>query len=236
MRQFIDSRNPKDGMIMLNLRTEGNVTPHQVETNLKMAYLKSRRSPDTRVLEGFMTVLAHFRKDNLTIPVLLQETSDIIRTLFTLRYVMIGLKGRDGKYRYERMSGMRDDTWAVNRKKEYTLESFSIVVPGWYSAGVISDLTRVYLQEKNPLGPEYESSVNRPALLSMRRSSIESSLEADYFNALIKGPRDELIGWIEYSGTVGGKLPDASVIRNIEVFASILAAAIACQEMKGRTP
>ncbi|MDH3364385.1 MAG: hypothetical protein OEM29_00030 [Thermoplasmata archaeon] len=221
---------------MIQVTTEDNVTPYQVEANLKMAYLKTRRSHDSRVLEGFVTLLAHFRKHHLALPALLQETADLIRSLFTLRYVMIGLKGRDGKYRYEFMSGMRDDSWAAHRKKEYTLESFSTTVPGWYSAGVISDLTRIYLEEKNPLGPGYENSVNRPALLSMQRPSVESSLEADFFNALIKGPRDELLGWIEYPGTVGGKLPDASVIRSIEVFASILAAAITSQDGKRRAP
>jgi hypothetical protein len=64
----------------------------------------------------------------------------------------------------------------------------------------------------------------------MKRSSVESSLEADFFNTLIKGSRDELLGWVEYPGTVGGKLPDATVIRNIEVVASILAAAITFQD------
>jgi hypothetical protein len=209
---------------------DDNVTPYRVEANLKMAYLKTRRAHDSRVLEGFATLLGHFQKNNMSLSALLQEAADFVKTMFSLRYVMIGLKGRNGMYRYECMSGMRDDSWAAHRKKEYTLESFSITVPGWYSAEVISSLTRVYLEEKNPLGPGYENSVNRPALLSMERSSVESSLEADFFNTLIKGPGDELLGWVEYPGTVGGKLPDANVIRNIEVVASILAAAITFQD------
>lgn len=221
---------------MPTVTNETKVTPYQVETNLKMAYLRTRRAHDSRVLDGFVTLLGHFQKDRMVLAVLLQETADLIRNLFTLRYVMIGLKGQDGMYRYECMSGMRDDSWAAHRKKVYTLESFSTTVPGWYSAGVISNLTRIYLEENNPLGPGYETSVNRPALLSMQRPSVESSLEADFFNTLIKGPGDELLGWIEYPGTVAGKLPGSTVIRNIEVVASILAAAKTSQDGKRRTP
>ncbi len=211
------------------------VTSDQVEIYLKMAYLKTRRDHNSRVLEEFVTLLEHFQKNHVVLSEILQEAADLIRRLFTLRYVMIGLKGRDGKYKYEFMSGMREDSWAAHRKKVYTLESFAQSVPGWYSAGVISKLSRVYLEEKNPLGPGYETSVNRPVLLSQQRSSVDSSLEADFFNALIKGQRDELLGWIEYSGTVSGKLPDVTVIRNVEVIASILGVAITYLERKRAT-
>ncbi|MCJ7490122.1 MAG: hypothetical protein MUO87_08315 [Thermoplasmata archaeon] len=221
---------------MLYTTQNDEVTPDQIEINLKMAYLKTRRDPNSRVLEGFVTLLEHFQKNHMVLAALLQEAADLIRSRFTLRYVMIGLKGPDGKYKYEIMSGMRDDSWSAHRKKVYTLESFATSVPGWYSVGLISKLSRVYLEEKNPLGPGYETSVNRPALLSQQRSSIDTSLEADFFNTLIKGPRDELLGWIEYPGTVGGKLPDATVIRNVEVVASILGAAILYLDRNRRTP
>jgi hypothetical protein len=221
---------------MPHVKDEDKVTAYHVEANLKMAYIRTRRDPDTKVLDGFVTLLGHSLKGVVVLPVLLQDAADLIRSLFTMRYVMIGLKGRDGTYRYAYMSGMRDDSWAAHRKKVYTLESFSLSVPGWYRAAAISDLTRIYLEENNPLGPGYETSVNRPALLSMKRVSVESSLEADFFNTLIKGPRDELLGWIEYPGTVGGKLPDVTMIRNIEVVASILAAAIVVENRMRRAP
>ncbi len=221
---------------MLYATQNDGVTPDRVEISLKMAYLKSRRDPNSRILEGFVTLLEHFQKNHMALAALLQEAANLIRSQFTLRYVMIGLKGQDGTYKYEFMSGMRDDSWAAHKKKVYTLASFATSVPGWYSVGVISKLSRVYLEEKNPLGPGYETSVNRPALLSLQRSSIDTSLEADFFNTLIKGSKDELLGWIEYPGTVGGKLPDATVIRNVEVVASILGAAITYLDRKKRTP
>ena len=236
-RPPIDLRNQCRGESDMTHATQNDrVTPDHVEINLKMAYLKTRRDHHSRVLEGFVTLLEHFQRNHMALDALMQETADLIRSLFTLRYVMIGLKGQDGMYKYEFMSGMRDDSWAAHRKKVYTLESFATSVPGWYSVGVISKLSRVYLEEKNPLGPGYENSVNRPALLSQERSSIDSSLEADFFNTLINGPRDQLLGWIEYPGTLVGKLPDATVIRNVEVIASILGAAITFQDRKKRTP
>jgi hypothetical protein len=221
---------------MVDLRGVDSITANHVEMNLKMAYIKTRRDHNSRVLEGFVTLLDHFQKNHFVLAALLQEAADLIRSMFSLRYVMIGLKGQDGKYRYECMSGMRDDSWAAHKKKVYTLESFSTTVPGWYSAGVISSLTRIYLEEKNPLGPGYETSVNRPALLSMERTSVDTCLEADFFNTLIRGPRGELLGWVEYPGTVGNKMPDAGVIRNVEVVASILAAAITSQERTRKSP
>ncbi len=202
------------------------VTPYQVEMNLRKDYLSTRRDADAKVLEMYSTLLATLQKSHISLGTIMQEAADLVRNQFSLRYVMIGLRDRDGKYRYAYMSGMRADSWAAHRKKVYTMDSFALTVNGWYSATAISDLTRVYLEEKNPLGPGYEDSVNRPALLSMRRSSVESSLEADFFNALIKGPRDDLLGWIEYAGTIGGKLPDASIMRSIEVVGSILAVAM----------
>jgi len=98
------------------------VTPDQVEISLKMAYLKTRRDPNSRVLEGFVTRLEHIQKNHMVLTALLQEAADLIRSRFPLRYVMIGLKGQDGTYKYEFMSGMRDDSWAAHRKKVYTLE------------------------------------------------------------------------------------------------------------------
>jgi hypothetical protein len=208
---------------------ENKVTPYQVEMNLRKGYLATRRGQDARVFDCFSTLLGQVQRSHVSLGTILQEAAD-------LGYVMIGLRDQDGKYRYAYMSGMRADSWAAHRKKVYTLDSFSLIVDGWYSAATVSDLTRVYLEEKNPLGPGYEDSVNRPALLSMRRATVESSLEADFFNTLIKGSRDELFGWIEYAGTVGGKLPDAAAIRSIEVVSSILAVAITAHSRARRLP
>lgn len=210
------------------------VSPDDVEIKLKMDYLRTKSEHLSKTFEAFVNILGHFQKDPMVLSDMLQDAANQIRSLFRFRYVMIGLRSPDGQYRYEFMSGMRDDTWAAHRKKSYRAESFSLSVPGWYRAGEISSLSRVYLEEKNPLGPGYEDSVNRPVLLSSKRTSADASLEADFLNTLIVGPRNELLGWIEYSGTVAGKLPDATAVRSIEVIASVLGAAITSHDRKRR--
>ena len=210
------------------------VPADEVEIKLRMDYLRTKSEHISKTLESFVSLLGHFQKDPMVLSDMLQDAANTIRALFRFRYVMIGLKSPDGLYRYEFMSGMRDDTWAVHKKKSYKAESFSLSVPGWYKAGELSGMSRVYLEEKNPLGPGYENSVNRPVLLSAKRTSADASLEADFLNTLIIGPRNELLGWIEYSGTVAGKLPDATAVRSIEVIAAILGAAINYHDRKRR--
>ena len=51
-------------------------------------------------------------------------------------------------------------------------------------------------------------------------------MQADFIDTLIVGPHDDLLGWLEYSGSVAGKLPDPMGIRHVEVTAGILAAAM----------
>ncbi|MBN1677724.1 MAG: hypothetical protein JW880_04225 [Candidatus Thermoplasmatota archaeon] len=61
-----------------------------------------------------------------------------------------------------------------------------------------------------------------PGLLGMKRKDATSSLEGDYIDTGIYDGRDNLIGWIEISGTSHGKMPSANTIRWIEVIATVL--------------
>ena len=63
-------------------------------------------------------------------------------------------------------------------------------------------------------------------MLQMARRALDDSIEGDYLDINILGSDDELLGWIEISGTVTGKLPDIATIRTIEGMASVLALAI----------
>jgi len=119
---------------------------------------------------------------------------------------------------------MREDPWTKQKLKIYKKEDFAL--SGYYSAGEISKHTRIYLEEENPLIGQDTDLVNRPVLLRSKRAAEDEALEADFTDTLIAGKNDELIGWIEYSGTITGKLPDAVSIRQIEVIAAIIGAAI----------
>ena len=69
-------------------------------------------------------------------------------------------------------------------------------------------------------------SYDRAALLGMRRLTPSDSLEADYIDIWIQGVNGKLLGWIEISGTRTAKLPDIMTIKQIEVIASVIGAAL----------
>ena len=201
------------------------VDPETVKRKLRFDYMKARNEVSFKSLEVFTTLLEHFEKPQISLHDMIQEATQIIQKQFRLRWVMIGLKSRtDGKYRYEVHTGMRDDAWKRQSTKVYKYEDFNMT--NNYIAGEISPLTRVYLEEDNPLPKEDEIVVNRPALLRLRRRLAEDTLEADFIDTLIVGPNKDLLGWIEYPGTLTNKFPDPLMIRYIEVVSSIIAAAI----------
>jgi len=202
------------------------VDPAEVKRKMRLDYIGSKGDQVAKALDGIANLLSNMRRRQVMTDSLLQEAANLIQRQFRLRYVMIGVKSPDGMYRYSVHSGMREDTWGVYRKKVYKASDFALHVPDWYSGAEISRLTRAFLEEENPLGEEFVTSANRPALLSMKRDSPDDSLEADYIDTLIMGTGDELLGWIEYTGTVTGKMPDSTAIRCIEVVAAALAVAL----------
>lgn len=197
-----------------------------VRRHMKFDYLKVKNESASKSLELYTQLLAHLLKPEMSTKDMIQEATALIQRHFKLRWCMIGLREPDGIYRYIVMTGMRDDAWTMQKAKQYKLEDFDLNATN-YKAGEVSKLTRIYLEEENPLGKTDEGVVNRPALLRLRRKSDDEALEADFVDTLILGPGDDLIGWIEYSGTVTGKLPDAMTIRYIEIASQILGAAIA---------
>lgn len=201
--------------------------PETVKRALRLKYLGARSEVTSKVLDGFGALLIKFHSHPLVIQDLIQEAANQIQRQFRLRYTMIGLKGADSVFRYEVQAGMRPDAWAVQKARTYSKDDFALVVEGYYSAGEISRLTRVYLEEENPLGEEDVGVVNRPFMLKARRKSEDDTLEADFVNTLIVDDKNELLGWIEYSGTLTGKFPDPMTLRYIELMSVILSAAIA---------
>lgn len=198
-----------------------------VKRRLRFDYMRVKHEPGSRTVEGVTSLMAHFHKPQLNITDVIQEASDIIQRQFRLKWVMIGIKGKnDGLFRYTVMTNMRPDVWERQRLRTYHSEDFEHTCDT-YDFGEISDLTRVYLQEENPLYSDDEKRlVQRPALLGSTRTSTSETLEADFIDTLIRGPGNNLLGWIEYSGTVANEFPHSIVLREIEGYAAILAAAM----------
>jgi hypothetical protein len=206
--------------------------PETVKRGLRINYLGARSDQSSKLIDGFAALLARFQKRPLVVNDLLQDAANYIHRHFRLRWVMIGLRNpADGVCTYRVEAGMRPEVWEWQKKRSYKKEDFALTKPGWYNAGEISRLTRIYLEEENPIGEEdVEKIVNRPFMMKATRSTQEDTLETDFIDTLILTTDNELLGWIEYSGTIASKFPDAMVIRWIEFIAAILAAAISTQE------
>jgi hypothetical protein len=208
-----------------------SVDPETVKRRLKFDYLKARNDPSSKVNDGFMTLLQHFQKPHLVIHDMAQEASTYIQKQFRLRWALVGLRSSDGLFRYDAMSGLREEAWTRQRTKTYTLADFTPTSQR-YNYGEISKISRVYLEELNPLYKEDEQTVNRPALLRSKRDSDETCLEADFIDVLILGSKEELLGWIDYSGTIANEFPDPATMKNVEVISAILGAAITSRNQR----
>ncbi len=174
-------------------------------------------------------LIGRFEKQPVPVMDLLQDAAHYIHRAFRLRWVMIGTRNpSDGVCRYVVESGMRPDAWKWQKERTYVKEDFALSKAGWYSAGELSRLTRVYLEEDNPLAEDdVEKIVNRPFMMKATRKTVDDTLEADFIDTLILTPDNDLLGWIEYGGTIAGKFPDPVVFRWIEFIAAILGAALA---------
>ena len=210
--------------------------PETVKRALRLRYLGARSEQTSKVLDGFAALLAKFYSRPMVITDLAQEAANYIHRQFRLRYVMIGLRNpMDGVFRYEVHAGMRPEAWSWQKTRTYKKEDFSLVVDGYYQAGEVSRLTRVYLEEENPLGEGDVGVVNRPFLLKAKRKSEEDTLEADFIDTLIMDDQGELLGWIEYGGTLTGKFPDTMTIRYIELISVILGVAMTSHSSPGQS-
>lgn len=196
-----------------------------IPDKIKFDYSHGIRDPTQKLLEGVQTLLSQFQGSHLDIEKLLNDAAEFIRRQFGLDNVAIGLRDpKDGLYRYRAMVGFRDDALEAHKTIAYRKEQFFEDTE--FHGVSISKCSRIYLAEDNVLTEAERSAYNRPVLLTMKRKDSTDSLEGDYIDTGIYGRGDELVGWIEISGTRTMKLPDVITIRGVEVVASIIAAAL----------
>ncbi len=202
-----------------------------IKRGLRMDYQAARADHVSKIIDGFASLITRSQKRSAGLNGVLQEAAIFIQKQFRLRWVILGLRSpTDDLCRYVAESGVRPDVWEWQKDAVYKKEDFALFKPGWFSACEISQLSRVYLEEENPLGDDaVKKGVNRPFMMKAIRKSPDDALEADFIDTLIMAPSKDLLGWIEYSGTISGKLPDSQVIRWIEMVSAILGAAIANQ-------
>lgn len=209
----------------------GKVDHNDVAQRMRLDYSVNQREADSRVMDAIIAMLQHFYKPQMSIRGMLEEAASLIQRQFAMREVAIGLKNNtDGMYRYEVLLGYREDAEKAHRMLQYSEADF------WneskYKSTTISRQTRLFLTEDTPYLEGEKSTYNRQVMLDVKRTSPNECLEADYLDTTIPGQGGDAIGWIEFTGTRGGKLPDAQSIKWIEFIACILGAAIACYDIR----
>ncbi len=205
------------------------VDHRDIPLRLKFEYSHTLKDQTQKALEALQNLLEHFARPVIDLTELMQETADCICKQFGIDTVTIGTKNpEDGKYRYVVYCGVREEAIRAQSDIVYTADDF--YSDETYKGTFISKHSKIFLAEDNVFKETERKAYNRPMLLGLKRRSLNDALEADYVDSLILGPNEELLGWIEFSGTRTGRLPDAVTIRWVEAAAAIIAAAIRCEQ------
>lgn len=177
-----------------------------------------------RGLDSIHAIVRQLMADEPNLDEVMKTAARSIYSQFNIREVTIALESPTGVFRYVAMHGLRQEVWAAHQKLAYTKEQ--VLDPSAYKWTDISHHTKLFLAEDNPYTEEEEHTYSEHLMMRSKRKDDEESIEGDYLDIFIYGPRDEMLGWIEISGTWNGKVPDARTIRSLEILSSFLALAI----------
>jgi len=201
------------------------VDHRDIARKMKLEYSHGRMDKNERALDGILSLLSHFQKKQIDVHSLLADAANIIYRQLGVANVAIGLKSpSDDLFRYEVFVGFRSETQEAEKKLAYSERQFTEDTE--YRGSTISRLSKIYLAEDMPYKEEEIGSYDHAGLLGMQRLSLSDALEGDYIDTWILGVDGRLLGWIEISGLRTGKIPDIQTIKQIEVIASIIGAAL----------
>jgi hypothetical protein len=199
----------------------GQVTKEDVIRRLKYSYAFAQKEPSSRILDSLMKLVHEGLKPGGDIVQFLTDVARMIDKHLQIKATTIGIRDpKDGKYRYVAMSGLTGEQWQHHRSLSYTFQEF--FDPVKYRGTMISDRTKLFLAEDTPYNPDEIGTFNSKLAAAMVRRNPDDANEADYLDFFIRGPGDELLGWIETGCTSYGKIPDAKSIRWIEAIAMVL--------------
>lgn len=196
----------------------------EVARTLKAEYIAAAKDSSMRWLDAVHALLRDLFQPSARPDELAQRIARLVFTQFNLREVSIGLKCQDGLYRYITQHGMRADVWAAHQKLTYTDKE--LFDPKKYKYMTISKYTRLFLAEDEPYDDDERNTYSAHLSNKSVRRSLRDSKEGDYLDFLILGKNEEILGWIETSGTWDGRIPDARSIRFIEMIASLFGLAL----------
>jgi hypothetical protein len=200
-------------------------TPQEVAQKIRLEYSRGVKDHTVRLLEDIGLLCASLEDPGFDMRSVLTAVADMISRHLGIASIAIALWNPSARaYRYEHASGVGDDALEGFKKLSYTRDQ--IVNEESYPSHEISRWTRLYLSEEHPYADDEIFSYNRPGLLGKKRRSITESLEADYLCVFFRGPGEDILGWMDISGTRLKTLPDAATIRWLEMLGFIITLAI----------
>lgn len=206
--------------------------PDEVARKLRLDYLYSQKDLNQKALDGIQTLMEHFQKGDFSLDLFMNDVLSLMKRRLWIREATIALLDKQERmFKYVYQTGLRKDAWDAHKALRYKPEDY--INPTVYRAREISRHTSLFLAEDNPYGSGEENTFSRPAMLEARRISVDDSIEGDYFDVWIRGKDKEVVGWIEFSGTTAGKLPDTVTLKWVEMLSSIVSVALLLAESKG---
>ena len=204
----------------------------EVARKLKQDYTHGARDPSIRHLDALHSLVKYLMKADPNLEEMLQQTARAVYSQFSIKEVSIALRSSsDGLFRYVAQYGMRGDVWAAHDKITYTYDD--LMDTRKYKPVTISHHTQLFLAEDNPYGADEGDTYSEHLMKQSKRKSASDSIEGDYIDIFLYGPQEEILGWIELSGTWDGKIPEARAIRCLEIVASVLGIAVTKHRMMG---
>jgi len=205
--------------------TPSVVEPKDVALRMRMDYSHGIKEHATRNVEDISALCARVKQSGFELDSFLKDVADLVSRQFGIANVSVAVWDRaHDSYKYRVVIGFEKE--AAEAYKSITYTKTQLMDEKTYPSHEISKCTRLYLSEEHPYTEGEESSFARPGLLGMKRRSVTDSLEGDYLCFFISGADDEILGWIEASGTRLRKLPDTATIKWIELLACIVGVVI----------
>ena len=212
----------------------GSGASNETAKLIRDRYSPIPRNENEKVMDGIQKLMLIARDPTMPLKTFLDEMGKLIHRLFDFREIAIGMKSKnDDLFRYEVLIGFSSDAQRARKKLTYTHDD--MLDSKKYPNGlIITKKTEFMLVEVQPYKSGEEDTFNRPNQLTKERASIEDIIDGNYIDIYLFGRKDEVVGWIELSGTRSGKMPSRSTIRWLELISSILASII-CEREPSRT-
>lgn len=177
-------------------------------------------TPEEQFLEGILKFIEYTKTAGITSHVILLEAARMIRRLTEFKEIAIGVKDRDGMFRFAAMIGFKEEAEAARKKLAYTLADMKDGSAYQYMR--LCKSSQIMLAENGPYKPGEEETFNRPALLEKPRAAPDDMIEGDYIDIFLNDREKEIMAWLELSGTKDGKMPKRETILWMELFAACL--------------